>query len=136
MTPVMASTRNSGLAGRKGPEVTETSSDKLVDEIERTRALLDERERDVLKRRMGFGMNPETCQAIGESYGFTRERTRQIEAESLGKVIKAAFWNDLFVPKLKALLLGRTFPLPEFMSESQEIARIAAAPNRAGERLI
>jgi DNA-directed RNA polymerase sigma subunit (sigma70/sigma32) len=90
----------------------ETGSDKLINEIGRTLAYLDKRARDILyviffKRRMGFGVSPETCQTIGVSYGFTRERTYQIEAESLGEIIKeAAFWNDLFVPKLEALILG------------------------------
>jgi DNA-directed RNA polymerase sigma subunit (sigma70/sigma32) len=75
----------------------ESGSGKLVNEIERTLALLNERERTILKHRMGFGVNPERCREIGESYGCTRERIRQIESESLSKVVKAAFWIDLFV---------------------------------------
>jgi hypothetical protein len=93
-------------------KVKQAGSDKLVMEIERTLAFLDDRERDILKRRMGFGVQPETLHEIGESYGITRERIRQIEAKSLGQILKSAFWDDLLVTKVEALLLGREFPLP------------------------
>ena len=48
--------------------------------------ILDEREYDVLKRRMGVGGTVETLEMIGESYGVSRERIRQIEKRALQKI--------------------------------------------------
>lgn len=45
-------------------------------------ALLSDRERDVLARRLGDA--PETLLEIGEDYGLSRERIRQIEEIALG----------------------------------------------------
>lgn len=45
--------------------------------------LPNERMRDVIEKRMGIGTNERTLQEIGEEYGLTRERIRQIEAKAL-----------------------------------------------------
>ena len=51
--------------------------DALVDD-------LDERQRDIIRRRFGFdGDASETLEEIGDDYGVTRERIRQIEAKAL-----------------------------------------------------
>jgi hypothetical protein len=48
---------------------------------------LNEREKEVIMRRFGLGgRNPETLQSIGESFGITRERVRQIESVALRKI--------------------------------------------------
>ena len=48
------------------------------------KALPSPRLREVLERRFGLrGKEPETLEAIGRSFGVTRERVRQIEADSL-----------------------------------------------------
>jgi hypothetical protein len=93
-------------------KIEEASLAKLMDEIERSLAAFDERERDILVRRMGLRAKAETLQEIGDDYDITRERIRQIEAKSLEKLARAAFWNDLLITKLEGMLLGREFPLP------------------------
>lgn len=49
---------------------------------------LPKRGREVLERRFGIGRSrePKTLEAIGSSYGITRERVRQIEAHALKKL--------------------------------------------------
>lgn len=50
---------------------------------------LDTAERNIIGLRYGFDeREPETLEKIGESYGVTRERVRQIEAKALGKLKK------------------------------------------------
>lgn len=59
---------------------------------------LPERVTDVIVRRFGLktGQN-ETLEAIGETYGITRERVRQIEREGLSKIkLKTKEYKDVF----------------------------------------
>ncbi|MEK7612388.1 MAG: sigma factor-like helix-turn-helix DNA-binding protein [Patescibacteria group bacterium] len=50
---------------------------------------LDSRQRDILVARYGLGGgNPETLQTIGDKYGITRERVRQIESAAIRLLIK------------------------------------------------
>lgn len=50
-------------------------------------ALLEERERDVIVLRYGLhGDNPMTLEQVGEKYGVTRERIRQIQLRAEGKL--------------------------------------------------
>jgi len=52
---------------------------------------LKRKQRHVLKRRFGLGgINKKTLQEIGDSYGVTRERIRQIEKAALKKLAKEA----------------------------------------------
>lgn len=44
---------------------------------------LDERQRDIVRRRFGLSGREETLQEIGDDYGITRERIRQIEEKAL-----------------------------------------------------
>lgn len=93
-------------------KIEKASADSLRLELHRTLATLDERERDILTRRMGLGRPSETLQAIAEDYSITRERIRQIESKIIKRLIKEVYWDDLLTGKLEALLLGREFPLP------------------------
>ncbi|MEI6238673.1 MAG: sigma factor-like helix-turn-helix DNA-binding protein [bacterium] len=54
-------------------------------------SVLPERARDVIISRYGLGKNTErmTLEAIGQTYGITRERVRQIENYALGLIRKA-----------------------------------------------
>lgn len=52
---------------------------------------LSERTRDVLVRRFGLETGKrETLESIGNSYGITRERVRQIESDGLSKISRKA----------------------------------------------
>jgi len=54
-------------------------------------AALTERSRDVMTKRYGLGKDPEpmTLDAIGKTYGITRERVRQIENHALAVIRKS-----------------------------------------------
>lgn len=61
--------------------------DSLRKETERTLATLTERERGVLKLFFGIGVeHPMTLQDIGEEFGLTRERVRQIKDKAINKL--------------------------------------------------
>ena len=47
---------------------------------------LAEKERSVISRRIGLTGNRETLQEIGDTYGITRERVRQIEDVGIKKI--------------------------------------------------
>ena len=47
---------------------------------------LSEREVDIIKRRFGIGYEPHSLEKIGNNYGITRERVRQIEEKILGRL--------------------------------------------------
>jgi len=54
---------------------------KVIDE-----SILNDREKDIIKRRAGFYGRPQTLQEIAKEYGLTRERIRQIEAKAYRKL--------------------------------------------------
>ena len=59
----------------------------LPNEITRLLAPLDERERDILRLRFGLDRGePRTLEDVGELFGVTRERVRQIEARAMSKL--------------------------------------------------
>jgi RNA polymerase primary sigma factor len=61
--------------------------DSLRIECERSLATLTEREQGVLKLFFGIGVdNPMTLQDIGEEFGLTRERVRQIKDKAIHKL--------------------------------------------------
>ncbi len=54
---------------------------------------LAEKERTVIARRIGMNWNRETLQEIGDTYGITRERVRQIEdvgIKKIGRIIRSS----------------------------------------------
>lgn len=59
----------------------------LCNEIERTLATLDEREADVIRYYFGLsGHQQHTLEEIGEEFGLTRERVRQIKEKTIKKM--------------------------------------------------
>ena len=60
---------------------------------QKTKAILsylDKKPRDVLEQRFGLsGDSPKTLEAIGQGYGITRERVRQIEEDALRRLHKS-----------------------------------------------
>ncbi len=55
-------------------------------EIERALATLTEREREIIKLSFGIGCEVQSLEEIGERYGLTRERVRQIREKALKKL--------------------------------------------------
>ena len=60
----------------------------LPEEIQRLLAPLDEREREILRLRIGLDGSSEgrTLEEVGEHFNLTRERIRQIEARAMSKL--------------------------------------------------
>jgi RNA polymerase sigma-32 factor len=64
---------------------TEQMSDLVLHGVESIRPELNAKERDILDMRL-LAEDPVTLREIGEKYGITRERVRQIEARLLQKI--------------------------------------------------
>ena len=62
-------------------ELQQIFSSKLTD----FKKIIDEKELDILDRRI-LSEEPATLQSIGDRYGITKERVRQIEARLVGKI--------------------------------------------------
>jgi RNA polymerase primary sigma factor len=69
---------------------------KVKDELQKTLSVLDEREREIIENYFGINTDfePMTLEAIGEKYGLTKERIRQIKEKAIRKLRHNA--NDLF----------------------------------------
>ncbi|MBI5563170.1 MAG: sigma-70 family RNA polymerase sigma factor [Deltaproteobacteria bacterium] len=60
---------------------------KRSDKVQKWLGALDETERTIIRERFGFGgEEPMTLEAIGKTFGITRERVRQIEARAIEKL--------------------------------------------------
>ena len=69
----------------------EAISANLVDKTHEVLGTLSLREQRILRMRFGVGeKNEHTLEEIGNVFGLTRERIRQIEAKALGKLRKAS----------------------------------------------
>lgn len=57
---------------------------------------LSSRSKEVIESRYGLGKNNErmTLEAIGQKYGITRERVRQIENHSIATIRKSKYYNE------------------------------------------
>jgi len=60
--------------------------ESLVKEIERSLTTLTERERDIIKLFFGIGVPEMTLEEIGEQFGLTRERVRQIKEKAIRRL--------------------------------------------------
>ncbi|MCX7954217.1 MAG: RNA polymerase sigma factor RpoD/SigA [Bacteroidales bacterium] len=60
--------------------------ESLKKEIERALATLTERERDIIKLFFGIGCQEKTLEEIGEKFGLTRERVRQIKEKAIRRL--------------------------------------------------
>lgn len=58
---------------------------------------LTEKEKSVIMRRIGFNGNKETLQEIGNAYGITRERVRQIEDVGIRKIGRIIRTSNLII---------------------------------------
>jgi len=61
-------------------------NESLTTEIERALATLTERERDIIRLFFGIGCQDMTLEEIGERFGLTRERVRQIKEKAIRRL--------------------------------------------------
>ncbi len=93
---------------------------KLV--VKRLLAVLPQRGRDVIISRYGLGTSPAklTLEAIGDKYGITRERVRQIENSSIANIRKSQAFKAESAPfdELKNLFdaLGAVISEEDFLN--------------------
>ncbi|MEJ2103176.1 MAG: sigma-70 family RNA polymerase sigma factor [Ignavibacteriaceae bacterium] len=75
---------------------TELISDSLISEVKSILSTLNEREAEVIKLSFGIGTGQKaTLEEIGERYGLTRERIRQIKETALRKLRSSKRSNKL-----------------------------------------
>ena len=65
-------------------------NESLNKEIERALSTLTERERDIVKYFFGIGIGEMTLEEIGEFFGLTRERVRQIKEKAIRRLRHSA----------------------------------------------
>ena len=65
-------------------------NESLNTEIERALSTLTERERDIVKYFFGIGCQEMTLEEIGEKFGLTRERVRQIKEKTIRRLRHSA----------------------------------------------
>ena len=64
----------------------ELLNESLIKEIERALSTLTERERDIVRSFFGIGCQEMTLEEIGERFGLTRERVRQIKEKAIRRL--------------------------------------------------
>ncbi|WP_291862579.1 sigma-70 family RNA polymerase sigma factor [Marinilabilia sp.] len=75
------------LVNSDSPNADKTlMNESLAREIERALATLTERESDIIKLFFGIGCQEMTLEEIGERFGLTRERVRQIKEKAIRRL--------------------------------------------------
>lgn len=65
-------------------------NESLATEVDRALSTLTERERDIVKYFFGIGASEMTLEEIGEKFGLTRERVRQIKEKAIRRLRHSA----------------------------------------------
>ena len=75
------------LVNDKSPIANSTlNNESLSTEVERALSTLTERERDIIKLFFGINTQEMTLEEIGEKFGLTRERVRQIKEKAIRRL--------------------------------------------------
>lgn len=84
------------IVGEESDENQLQIDDRIKNEINKTLEVLDERERKIVECYFGINIDsePMTLEAIGERYGLTKERIRQIKEKAIRKLRHNA--HDLY----------------------------------------
>jgi RNA polymerase primary sigma factor len=84
------------IAGDDGEEDQLIVDERIKSELNKTLEVLDERERKIIECYFGINIDSEamTLEAIGERYGLTKERIRQIKEKAIRKLRHNA--HDLY----------------------------------------
>lgn len=84
------------LVGSEQEEDKLVVDERIKNELNNTLSVLDERERAIIETYFGVNTNlePMTLEAIGEKYGLTKERIRQIKEKAIRKLRHNS--HDLF----------------------------------------
>ncbi|MDI9537579.1 MAG: sigma-70 family RNA polymerase sigma factor, partial [Bacteroidota bacterium] len=61
-------------------------NESLLTEINRALEILSEREREIIKMFFGIGYVEMTLEEIGDKFGLTRERVRQIKEKAIRRL--------------------------------------------------
>jgi len=61
-------------------------SESLTNEVERALSTLTEREREIIRHFFGIGVQDMTLEEIGNKFGLTRERVRQIKEKAIRRL--------------------------------------------------
>ena len=65
-------------------------NESLATEIDRVLSTLGDREEDILQMLFGFGCQEMTLEEIGDHFGLTRERVRQIKEKAIRRLRHSA----------------------------------------------
>ncbi|MGN6304201.1 MAG: DNA-directed RNA polymerase subunit alpha C-terminal domain-containing protein [Mesorhizobium sp.] len=84
----------------------------LLESLDASLATLSERQREIVIRRMGYGGTAETLQQLGERFGVTRERIRQVESKMVARIIKLETWDDELAHRVDQIIRERIMPIP------------------------
>lgn len=68
------------------PDEQVLGEEVLKSELDKTMSILNQREKDIIQMYFGMDGNPMTLEQIGDEYGLTKERIRQIKEKALRKL--------------------------------------------------
>ncbi len=72
--------------------------ERATHSVNRLLEYLEPRERDIIRLRAGLDENPRTLEQIGQQFGITKERVRQLNARAMKKLRHLAEEHDLEMP--------------------------------------
>ena len=70
-------------------------NESLAREIDRALSTLTEREKEIIQMFFGIGQQEMTLEEIGDKFGLTRERVRQIKEKAIRRLRQSQWFSDL-----------------------------------------